>query len=165
MSDTPRHSVSVAAAIFDDSGENVLLIKRRDNGRWEPPGGVLELDETIEDGLRREVREETGAEIEVGPLTGVYKNMSRGIVALVFKCRALTGPSTASKEAQSVEWVPLAELLRAQSRSTRSDINDARLNWEPRKYALMTELPSCPQISPSVSSGGSTLGFAKPGRR
>ena len=52
MSDTPRHSVSVAAAIFDDSGENVLLIKRRDNGRWEPPGGVLELDETIEDGLR-----------------------------------------------------------------------------------------------------------------
>lgn len=58
--DLPRHSVSVAAAIFDDSGENVLLIKRRDNGHWEPPGGVLELDETIEDGLRREVREEAG---------------------------------------------------------------------------------------------------------
>ncbi len=82
VNETPRHSVSVAAAIFDDSGEKVLLIKRRDNGNWEPPGGVLELDETIEDGLRREVREETGAEIEVGPLTGVYKNMTGGIVAL-----------------------------------------------------------------------------------
>src|SRR6476646_10541266 len=87
--ETPRHSVSVAAAIFDESGEKVLLIKRRDNGDWEPPGGVLELDETIEEGLRREVREEVGADIQVGPLTGVYKNTVQGIVALVFRCQLL----------------------------------------------------------------------------
>jgi ADP-ribose pyrophosphatase YjhB (NUDIX family) len=104
---TPRHSVSVAAAIFDDSGENVLLIKRRDNGHWEPPGGILELDETIEDGLRREVREETGAEIEVGPLSGVYKNMPRGIVALVFKCRARGAPVSNTPEASQVAWHPV----------------------------------------------------------
>lgn len=110
MSDTPRHSVSVAAAIFDHSGENVLLIKRRDNGRWEPPGGVLELDETIDNGLRREVREETGAEIEVGPLTGVYKNMSRGIVALVFRCALVTDPMSHSDEATVVEWSPVAQV-------------------------------------------------------
>ena len=110
MTETPRHSVSVAAAIFDDSGENVLLIKRRDNGQWEPPGGVLELDETIEDGLRREVREETGAEIEMGPLTGVYKNMTRGIVALVFKCAAVTEPQATSPEAAQVAWVPLDQV-------------------------------------------------------
>ena len=92
VNETPRHSVSVAAAIFDDSGEKVLLIKRRDNGNWEPPGGILELDEAIEDGLRREVLEETGAEIDVGPLTGVYKNMNRGIVALVFRCELASQP-------------------------------------------------------------------------
>jgi ADP-ribose pyrophosphatase YjhB (NUDIX family) len=108
--ETPRHSVSVAAAIFDDSGENVLLIKRRDNGKWEPPGGVLELDETIEDGLRREVREETGAEIEVGPLTGVYKNMTRGIVALVFSARARSELQHQTGEALAVQWTPLAEV-------------------------------------------------------
>lgn len=102
--ETPRHSVSVAAAIFDDSGEKVLLIKRRDNGNWEPPGGVLELTETIEDGLRREVREETGAEIEVGQLTGVYKNMARGIVALVFRCNVKVGPDHQSPEAEAVAW-------------------------------------------------------------
>lgn len=102
--ETPRHSVSVAAAIFDDSGEKVLLIKRRDNGNWEPPGGILELDETIEDGLRREVREETGAEIEVGPLTGVYKNMSRGIVNLVFRCKLASQPKSESIEAREITW-------------------------------------------------------------
>src|SRR6476469_165936 len=109
VNEPPRHSVSVAAAIFDESGEKVLLIKRRDNGNWEPPGGVLELDETIEDGIRREVREEPGAEIEIGALSGVYKNMTRGIVALVFRCRAspLSLPPTA--EAVEVRWLSLAE--------------------------------------------------------
>src|SRR5271166_4286482 len=78
---TPKHSVSVAAVITDDHGR-ALLIQRRDNRHWEPPGGVLELAETIQDGLRREVAEETGLEIEPIALTGVYKNMPRGIVAL-----------------------------------------------------------------------------------
>ena len=110
MTESPRHSVSVAAAIFDESGENVLLIKRRDNGKWEPPGGVLELDETIEDGLRREVREETGADIDIGPLTGVYKNMARGIVALVFRCGLLTPPHTTSPEASEVGWVRVGKV-------------------------------------------------------
>jgi 8-oxo-dGTP pyrophosphatase MutT (NUDIX family) len=56
---TARHSVSVAGVITDDDGR-ALLIRRRDTLHWEPPGGVLELDESIEAGLRREVREETG---------------------------------------------------------------------------------------------------------
>ena len=107
MTESPRHSVSVAAAIFDKSGDNVLLIKRRDNGNWEPPGGILELDETIEEGLRREVREETGAEIEVGPLTGVYKNMTRGIVALVFRCSLRGTANQESDEAALIAWHPL----------------------------------------------------------
>ena len=110
MTESPRHSVSVAAAIFDESGENVLLIKRRDNGSWEPPGGVLELDETIEDGLRREVREETGAEIEIGPLTGVYKNMRRGIVALVFRCGLLGSPGGTTEEAEEIQWHRVTEI-------------------------------------------------------
>lgn len=108
--ETPRHSVSVAAAIFDDSGERVLLIRRRDNGNWEPPGGVLELDETIEEGLRREVREETGAEIEVGPLTGVYKNVTRGIIALVFRCKLVSDPRSDSEEAAEISWLTVEHL-------------------------------------------------------
>jgi ADP-ribose pyrophosphatase YjhB (NUDIX family) len=41
--------------------------------------------------VRREVAEETGVDVEVGRLTGVYKNLERGIVALVFRCRPVAG--------------------------------------------------------------------------
>lgn len=102
--ETPQHSVSAAGIVLDATGTRVLLIQRRDNDLWEPPGGVLELGETIEDGVRREIGEETGAQVQVERLTGVYKNMSRGIVALVFRCRLLSEPLSHTSEASSVTW-------------------------------------------------------------
>ena len=101
---SPRHSVSVAAAIVDESGQ-LLAVRRRDNGHWEPPGGILELDETIQAGLIREVREETGLEVEPQALSGVYKNMRRGIVALVFRCRIVGGEPRPTREALEVSWL------------------------------------------------------------
>ncbi|GIJ52340.1 NUDIX hydrolase [Virgisporangium aliadipatigenens] len=98
-----RHSVSVAAAIVDEFGR-VLVTQRRDNGHWEPPGGVLEFDESILDGLKREVLEETGLAVEPTRLTGVYKNMARGIVALMFTARITGGTPTVSDETSQVEW-------------------------------------------------------------
>jgi 8-oxo-dGTP diphosphatase len=100
---TPRHSVSVAAVITNDRGQ-ALLIQRRDNNRWEPPGGVLELEESVEDGLRREAREETGLTVEPDALTGVYKNMPRGIVALVFRCKITGGQLTVNDEVTAFRW-------------------------------------------------------------
>ena len=100
---TGRHSVSVAGVITDDEGR-ALLIRRRDTLRWEPPGGILELDESIEAGLRREVREETGLMIEPVALTGVYKNMARGILALVFRCNAVSGHLTLNEEVSEFRW-------------------------------------------------------------
>jgi 8-oxo-dGTP diphosphatase len=100
---SPRHSVSVAAAIVQNG--RILAIQRRDNQRWEPPGGVLELDETIEDGLRREVYEETGLTVEPTRLTGVYKNMNRGIVALTFRCEVTHGTLRVTEETTAAEWL------------------------------------------------------------
>jgi 8-oxo-dGTP pyrophosphatase MutT (NUDIX family) len=56
-----RHSVSVAGVIIDDG--RGLLIRRRETLHREPPGGVLELNESTEGGLQREVREETGLKV------------------------------------------------------------------------------------------------------
>jgi ADP-ribose pyrophosphatase YjhB (NUDIX family) len=100
---SPHHSVSIAAVVVDEFGR-VLVTQRRDNGHWEPPGGVLETEESILDGLQREVLEETGLVIEPVRLTGVYKNMARGIVALMFLARIKAGEPTTSDETSRVEW-------------------------------------------------------------
>ncbi|MEU2948928.1 NUDIX domain-containing protein [Nocardiopsis alba] len=103
-SSTPLHSVSVAGAVIREDGR-MLVIKRRDNGNWEPPGGVLELDETPQEGVVREVLEETGVHVEVGQLTGVYKNMACGVVALVFRCKPSSSEARTTPEATAVEWL------------------------------------------------------------
>jgi len=109
MTDTPRHSVSVTGIVVRDDGR-VLIVQRRDNGHWEPPGGVLELDETFEQGVRREVAEETGITVRVDRLTGAYKNLARGIVALVFRCTPIAGEPTPNDEAQHVHWASTDEV-------------------------------------------------------
>jgi 8-oxo-dGTP diphosphatase len=111
LQQTPKHSVSVAAAIIDDQGR-FLAIRRADNGRWEPPGGVLELDESIQQGLIREVAEETGLTVEPIALTGVYKNMQRGIVALVFRCAIVRHTSNPRDEVDEIAWLAPDQLDR-----------------------------------------------------
>ena len=121
---TPRHSVSVAAAIVDESGQ-LLAVRRRDNGHWEPPGGILELHETIPAGLVREVREETGLEIEPQALSGVYKNMRRGIVALVFRCRIIGGEPRPTREAEQVSWLSPDEISNLMDEAYATRLLDA----------------------------------------
>ena len=103
MTSPPRHSVSVAAAVIDPEGR-ALVIRRRDNHHWQLPGGVLELGETVQDGLRREVLEETGLTVRPVRLTGVYKNMNLGVVALVFRAEPLAGTPQPTEEAAEVDW-------------------------------------------------------------
>lgn len=111
MSTERPHSVSVAGVIVDDAGR-ALLIKRRDNGKWEPPGGVLEPGETIPDALQREVLEETGIKIALpATLTGVYKNMTRLIVSMVFRCEAIDGTPTTGAETRALRWATREEVI------------------------------------------------------
>jgi 8-oxo-dGTP diphosphatase len=108
MSGDGRHSVAVAAIVFNER-ENVLLMKRRDHGNWEPPGGVLKVGESPPEGVRREALEETGVDIRVGPLTGVYTNVEEGVVTLAFRGEPRSKNIAQSEEASSVRWVPLGE--------------------------------------------------------
>jgi 8-oxo-dGTP diphosphatase len=121
---SPKHSVSVAGIIVDDHGR-ALLIQRRDNQRWEPPGGVLELGETIHDGLRREVHEETGLDVEPVALTGVYKNMTRGIIALVFRCKITGGDLGTSDEVSAFRWATETDVTDLADQAYAARILDA----------------------------------------
>lgn len=104
MSMAPLHSVSVAGIVVRDDGR-ILVIQRQDNSHWEPPGGVLELKETFQQGVQREVEEETGVRVQVEHLTGIYKNMDKGVVALVFRCSPESGAAERTDEARAIEWI------------------------------------------------------------
>ncbi|MFJ2174469.1 NUDIX hydrolase [Streptomyces sp. NPDC087851] len=117
--------MSVAGVIVDDHGR-ALLIKRRDNGHWEPPGGVVEAGETLPDALRREVLEETGIKIALpATLTGVYKNMTGLIVSLVFRCQAIEGQPTAGDETRALRWVTRDEVAELADEAYAIRVKDA----------------------------------------
>jgi 8-oxo-dGTP pyrophosphatase MutT (NUDIX family) len=116
--------VSVAAVVTDESGR-ILVIQRRDNGEWQIPGGVLELEESIPAGVAREVEEETGLLVEPERLTGVYKNIRVGVVALVFRSRLVGGMAAPTEESASVDWWTADEVTRRMSETFATRVLDA----------------------------------------
>lgn len=109
----PRKSIGVAV-IWNGAGE-VLIDRRRPEGLlgglWEFPGGKIEPGETVEDCIRREIREELGIEIAVGDhLITINHTYSHFHVTLtVHHCRHLSGEPQPI-ESDEVRWVPVTEL-------------------------------------------------------
>lgn len=124
MVESPRHSVSVAGIVLNSAGQ-ILVIQRRDNGQWQPPGGVLELGESIDAGVRREILEETGIRVTVGPITGVYKNTKLAVVALVLRCSEPLGHARASSETSQVLWMRPQEAIERMSDVFAIRVKDA----------------------------------------
>ena len=124
MTELPRHSVSVTGVVFRDDGR-VLAIQRCDDGRWVPPGGVLELAETPSEGVAREVLEETGIKVQAEQLTGVYKNMLRGVVTLAFRCSVVGGHTHPTDEARKVAWLTVDEATRDMPEARAVRVTDA----------------------------------------
>lgn len=129
--DLPRHSVSAGGAVIRDDGR-MLAIRRADNGEWVLPGGVVELDEDPRDTVRREVLEETGVTVEPGQLTGVYKNMRRGIVSLVFRCRPVSGTPRPTTEASEVAWLDRDQVTQRMTGAFAIRLTDAAAAGQPR---------------------------------
>ena len=114
-----RPVVGVGAVVLD--GRKVLLIRRGAEplkGQWSLPGGGLETGERLEDGLRREVREETGLEVSILGLAGVYDRIMPDAagkaqfhyVLIDYVCRAAGGELCAGGDAAEVRWVGEDEL-------------------------------------------------------
>ena len=99
----PTHFVSVAALVTNEKGE-ILLVNSPWRG-WEYPGGLIEPGETFQEALKREVREESGVEIEITGFVGICKNVGRDIVNIDFTARYIGGTLTTSEESTEVVWV------------------------------------------------------------
>jgi 8-oxo-dGTP diphosphatase len=107
----PRFAVT-AGAIVTDSHGRVLLLKHRfrPGAGWGMPGGFLKTGEHADDALRRELREETGLEIESLELVTTRTFNRPGQVEIVFRCRALGHPDHLNYEIQKAAWFYPSEL-------------------------------------------------------
>jgi 8-oxo-dGTP diphosphatase len=122
-----RFRIGVFAVIERDG--RYLLARRSDIPWWNLPGGGLEYDETVEEGVTREVREEIGAEVEIVRLVGVYSKPRKREVVLTFLCRlrpASPEPGT-SEEVSQVAWFLPAELPADLLPKHRQRLEDALL--------------------------------------
>jgi ADP-ribose pyrophosphatase YjhB (NUDIX family) len=101
----PSALFRIACSAIIERGGRYLLARRRDIGWWNLPGGGLELGETVDTGLAREVREEIGVEIRIVRLVGVYSKPQKREVVLTFLC-ALADDATPglSDEISEVGW-------------------------------------------------------------
>ncbi len=104
-----NHFVSVAALVRNDEGK-ILLVNSPWRG-WEYPGGLIEPGETFEDALRREIREESGVEVEIQRFVGICKNVEKDIVNIDFACRCTGGELTTSEESTEVIWATEEEAM------------------------------------------------------
>ena len=98
----PTHLISVAALVTNNKGE-ILLVNSPWRG-WEYPGGIIEPGETFQQALHREIREETGVEVEITGFVGICKNVEKNIVNIDFTARYLSGELTTSEESTEVMW-------------------------------------------------------------
>lgn len=117
----PANSVvaSAAAAVRNERGE-LLMIHRTDNDLWALPGGGHDIGESIAETVVREVREETGIDVEVVGLVGLYTNPNHVIgyddgevrqqFSICFTARPTGGKLTTSSESREVVWVDPAKL-------------------------------------------------------
>lgn len=119
-----RPVVGVGAVIVEasrDAGRRVLLVRRGSEplkGQWSLPGGGLETGERLEEGLVREVREETGLEVNILGLAGVYDRIMPDAngraqfhyVLIDYVCSVAGGSLRAGGDAAEVRWIDEGEL-------------------------------------------------------
>ncbi|MFD5463346.1 NUDIX domain-containing protein [Kitasatospora sp. NPDC127059] len=110
---------SVTAVVTDVEGR-LLLIHKTDNNLWALPGGGHDIGESVADTVIREVREETGIDVEVAAVVGLYTDPGhvmayddgevRQQFSICFRARPVGGDLRTSSESKEVRWVNPADL-------------------------------------------------------
>ena len=111
--------VAVTAFVLNPADE-LLMIQRSDNGLWAIPGGAQDIGEYISETVVRETREETGIDVEVTGLVGIYTNPNhvmayddgevRQQFSLCFRAMPVGGELHTSSESTRVRWVSPSNL-------------------------------------------------------
>jgi 8-oxo-dGTP diphosphatase len=117
-----------AFGIICDEQDRVLLVHRRDYDLWNLPGGTLEDFESPKNTVIREVKEETGLDVEVLKLLGVYNKENKNDMAFSFLCKVVGGKITLNDEADKIEYFKSDKLPSNTVPKQVERIKDALLN-------------------------------------
>jgi 8-oxo-dGTP diphosphatase len=115
-----RKQPALTVDVIVRDGNRVLLVKRKNNpfkGKWALVGGFVEYGEKVEEAAKRECREETGLEVELERLVGVYSDPNRDprghVVSICFLARVVGGKLKAGSDALEAKFfkkIPWNEL-------------------------------------------------------
>ncbi|MFG2089646.1 NUDIX hydrolase [Spirillospora sp. NPDC048824] len=111
---------SVNVVVENHKGE-ILMIRRTDNDNWAVPGGAIDLGESITQAAIRETKEETGIDVEITGLVGIYSDPKHVIhytsndevrqeFSIVMAGRPLGGNLSSSVESSEVRWIPFNDI-------------------------------------------------------
>jgi mutator protein MutT len=102
---------AAAAVIFDDDGRFLLMQENYGRRRYGFPGGAVEPGETPEDAVVREVKEETGVDVSVEHLIGLYR-LEHGVPVHLFRCAIAAGEAAVpdTDEIAEVDWYTADDL-------------------------------------------------------
>lgn len=128
----PKHFVSAGAVVLNDEGK-ILLIKGPRRG-WEQPGGQVELGESIEEAVKREVKEESGIDIEVIKFCGIYQSLESNVCATCWLGKAIGGDLQTSSESLDVGFFTIEEALEMVKWSNFRDRIIKSLNQEEHPF-------------------------------
>ena len=96
--------------IITDERQRVLLCHRRDYDLWNLPGGGLIEGESPWNGMVREAKEETGLDVRVERLAGVYAKPDQNEIVFSFVCQVVGGRIAVNDEADRIAYFPLEEI-------------------------------------------------------
>lgn len=131
----PKQTFTIGVfALIKDEQNRVLLALRTDRNWWNLPGGSLEAGEAPWEGVVREVREETGLDVSVQRLLGVYSKIDKNDLVLSFECQVLGGELTLNDEAADLKYFAVNELPEKLYRNHRERIEDYFLNNNQRIF-------------------------------
>ena len=106
------HLLPAAIAIILNADQSqVLLVKRKDTSVWVLPGGGVEPEETPEEALIREAKEETGFQVRIVRKCAEYEPINRlAAFTSVFLCQIYSGDPCLSQETTEIAFHPLSDL-------------------------------------------------------
>jgi len=157
--------VGVGGVVVRDG--KALIVKRAHEprkGEWSLPGGLLELGESLQDAIRREIKEETTLDVEVGPIIETFDRVHHDdhgriryhFVIVDYLCTVRAGVVAHGSDASDVRWVPIADLSSYRVDATVSDVHAGKVQAGMPAVVLINEQPMAGTVAtvyPTVENG------------